>query len=315
MSVAIQTTREKLSEAETQGLIFDIRRYSVHDGPGIRTTVFFKGCPLACWWCHNPEGRTTRIHLMLFPERCIACGACLDVCPHGAVVHENGAMRTSLVRCRACGTCVESCPGDARELAGRRMTVGEVLREIERDRVFYDESGGGVTFSGGEPLSQPDFLEALLDACAARGIHTVVDSCGFADQELLLHLSEKIDLFLFDLKMLDSADHLKHTGVRNDVILENLEALARRGKSIIIRFPVIPGINDGNESLRRMRAFLASLGLRRIDLLPYHRIGVEKYTRLGMPYLLEGLEPPPEEHLRGIAREFEREGFTVQVGG
>ena len=315
MSVAIQTTREKLSETETQGLIFDIRRYSVHDGPGIRTTVFFKGCPLACWWCHNPEGRTTRIHLMLFPERCIACGACLDVCPHGAVVHENGVMRTSLARCRACGTCVESCPSDARELAGRRMTVGKVLREIERDRVFYDESGGGVTFSGGEPLSQPDFLEALLEACAARGIHTAVDSCGYADQELLLRLSEKIDLFLFDLKMLDSADHLKHTGVRNDVILENLEALARQGKSIIIRFPVIPGVNDGSENLPRMRSFLTRLGLRRIDLLPYHRIGVEKYTRLGMPYLLEGLEPPPEEHLREIARDFEREGFTVQVGG
>jgi pyruvate formate lyase activating enzyme len=297
------------------GLIFDIRRFSVHDGPGIRTTLFLKGCPLSCWWCHNPEGRYSRINLMLYPDRCIECGECIRACPHGAIRREDGGIRTSPLLCRACGTCVEDCAAEARKLTGRRLTVREAMEEIEKDRVFYDESGGGVTFSGGEPFSQPCFLEAMLDACRAGGIHTAVDTCGYADQELLLRLSEKVDLFLFDLKLLDPAAHLKYTGVSNEIILKNLAALASQSKSIIIRFPVIPGINDGMNNVQDMIAHLNSLGLSRLDLLPYHRIGLEKYQRLGMPYRLNGLEPPPEERLREIAHEFEQMGFAVRVGG
>jgi pyruvate formate lyase activating enzyme len=194
------------------------------------------------------------------------------------------------------------------------MTVSAVVREIEKDVVFYDESGGGVTLSGGEPLAQPHFVDALLEACVGRRIHTVVDTCGLVDKNVLFCLSEKVDLFLYDLKVLDPVKHQKYAGVSNDSILENLEALARRKKPIVVRFPVIPGINDGAEDIRQMAAFLSRLGLLRIDLLPYHRIGLEKYRRLGMQYRLEGLEPPSADHVGQIARQFEREGFAVRVG-
>lgn len=306
-------TESRLSQAGA-GLVFDIRRYSVHDGPGIRTSVFFKGCPLSCWWCHNPEGRSPKPDLILFKDRCLGCGECLRACPHGAIVHDDGGIRTLPSVCRACGTCVEACPGEARQLAGRWMTVAAVLREIEKDIVFYDESGGGVTLSGGEPLAQPRFADALLEACVERHIHTVVDTCGFVEKDLLLELSEKVDLFLYDLKLLDPVRHQKYAGASNEVILENLEALAQRKKPVVVRFPVIPGINDGAEDIRLLAAFLSDLGLLRIDLLPYHRIGLEKYRRLGMPYRLEGLAPPAADQVQQIAQQFEREGFTIRVG-
>ncbi len=252
---------------------------------------------------------------MFYPERCIQCGECINACPHGAISQQDGAIRTSLQLCHTCGTCLDSCAADARNLAGRRLTATEVMREIEQDRVFYDESGGGVTFTGGEPLSQPCFLEAMLDACRAGGIHTAVDTCGYADPELLSRLSSKVDLFLFDVKMLDPEAHKKYTGVSNEVILTNLAALAKQGKPITVRFPVIPGINDGLDEVHRMIEFLCSLGLTSLDLLPYHAMARDKYERLGMRYRLEGLEPPSAEHLWEIAHEFEQMGIAVRVGG
>jgi len=296
------------------GLVFDIRRYSVHDGPGIRTTVFFKGCPLSCWWCHNPEGRSPKPSLMIFRERCRRCGECIQVCPHGAIVKVEDGFHTTPA-CRACGACARVCPARARELAGHWMTVTEVLEEIEKDLIFYDESGGGVTFSGGEPLLQPLFLEALLDACAERRIHTVVDTCGFADRHLLRHLSGKAGMFLYDFKLFDPVKHEKYVGVPNDSILENLEALAQGGSTVIIRFPVIPGVNDGPEDVDQMTEFLASLRLLDVHLLPYHRIGIDKYVRLGMGYRLPELEPPLPDRLQRIAQQFERKGFVVTLGG
>ena len=296
------------------GLVFDIRRYSVHDGPGIRTTVFFKGCPLSCWWCHNPEGRSPKPSLLIFAERCRKCGECIQICPNDAIVETEDGVRTTAA-CRACGTCVEICLSRARELAGRWMTVAEVTNEVEKDLVFYDESGGGVTFSGGEPLSQPLFLEALLDACAERRIHTVVDTCGFADKHLLRRLSKKVGMFLYDFKLLDPAKHKKYVGVPNDGILENLEVVAQSGSTVVIRFPVIPGVNDGPEDVDQMAEFLSSLRLWDIHLLPYHRIGIDKYARLGMGYRLRGLAPPLPDHLQRIAQQFERKGFVVTLGG
>ncbi len=298
----------------TTGLVFNVMRYSLHDGPGIRTTVFFKGCPLSCWWCHNPESRRTQPELMYFRERCLGCGTCVAACPEHAISLSDGGVTTSTA-CRVCGTCEDACPADAREVVGRRMTVDEVLAEVETDRIFYDESGGGVTSSGGEPLLQPQFLEELLVACRARGLHTTVDTCGLAQPETVCRLAPLVDLFLFDVKLLDPEQHVRYAGVRNDVILANLEALARRGSALIVRFPVIPGINDGDAQIAQMIAFLTRLGLRRLDLLPYHKIAMDKYHRLKLEYRLAGVEPPSDARMQELAREFARAGFAVRVGG
>jgi pyruvate formate lyase activating enzyme len=302
------------ASAERSGLLFDIMRYSLHDGPGIRTTVFFKGCPLSCWWCHNPEGQSPKPNLMFFANRCMNCGDCIEVCPHGAILRLNGVIHTTAA-CHACGTCADTCPTGARKVAGRWMTVSETMRHIERDRIFWDESGGGVTFSGGEPLAQPRFLESLLDACREKRIHTVVETCGLAKKELVLDLSEKVDLFLFDLKILDPLKHQKYTGVRNDSILANLEALARRKKPVVVRFPVIPEINDDSENIRQMVALLSRLHLWQIHLLPYHQTGTEKYKRLGLGFRLEDVKAPAPNLVGEIAGEFERAGFNVRIGG
>jgi pyruvate formate lyase activating enzyme len=200
-------------------------------------------------------------------------------------------------------------------VAGRWMTVSEAMREVERDLIFWDESGGGVTFSGGEPLAQPRFLESLLDACREKRINTVVETCGMAKKELVLDLSEKVDLFLFDLKILDPLKHKKYTGVPNDSILANLEALAQRKKPVVVRFPVIPEINDDSENIRQMVALLSRLHLRRIHLLPYHQTGTEKYKRLGVGFRLEDVKAPPPSLVEEIAREFEGAGFNVKIGG
>ncbi len=318
------------TRAGPAGLIFNIMRFALHDGPGIRTTVFFKGCPLSCWWCHNPESQRLQPELMYFPERCVRCGSCVEVCPeHAITTAESPTLASPVARgreggapamitsdaCRACGTCEESCPADAREIAGKWMRVDEVLTEVEKDAVFFDESGGGVTLSGGEPLMQPEFAEALLAACRRHGIHTVVDTCGLVRTDVLLCIAKHVDLFLFDLKLLDPVRHERYAGVDNEAILQNLKALARAGHQVVIRFPVIPGINDGEDDVTQMIAFLSGLGLRRIDLLPYHKIGMDKYHRLKIKYRLEGVEPPSEAQIQALAQRFRCEGFTVRIGG
>jgi len=310
----VADTAAHASSGEPSGLLFDIQRYALHDGPGIRTTVFFKGCPLSCWWCHNPEGQDPKPNLMFFENRCLACGECVRICPHGAVQRVNGSIRTTSA-CRVCGTCANACPAEARKVAGRRMTVSEVTREIERDLIFWDESGGGVTFSGGEPLAQPRFLDSLLDVCREKRINTVVETCGLAKEDVLLGLSEKVGLFLYDLKTLDPLRHKKYTGVANDSILANLEALAQRKKPVVVRYPIIPEINDDAENVRQMIALLSRLQLWRIHLLPYHQTGTEKYKRLGLGFRLEEVKAPPAKLVTKIAGEFERAGFKVKVGG
>jgi pyruvate formate lyase activating enzyme len=299
---------------QTKGLVFDIRRYCVHDGPGIRTTVFFKGCPLSCWWCHNPEGRSQSPSLMFFPDRCLQCGECVSVCPHNAIVDVNGSLETDS-QCVACGTCVPVCAADARQIAGRWMTVREVMQQIEKDLVFYDESFGGVTFSGGEPLYQPAFLHALLDACAERQLHTVVETCGYAHRDLLLTLSKKVDVFYYDLKIIDSEKHRKYVGVPNNEIVGNLEALAEQGNSVVVRIPVIPGINDDPGEIQGMARLLQRSQLHKVHLLPYHRAGTGKYARLHMPYLLGDVEAASSESIQSIAQQLEQSGFLVSIGG
>ena len=296
------------------GTIFDIKKFSIHDGPGIRTTVFLKGCPLSCWWCHNPEGQASQEELILRPDRCIACGACIEACDRGAVTSDRGIVVTTRERCTACGACVDVCYAGARELVGRTGTVADVMEEIERDRPFYDQSRGGVTFSGGEPLSQPAFLRDLLEACKARGLHTVLDTCGFAAWEVLDRVRAYVDLFLYDLKLMDDARHREISGVSNKPILRNLLRLSREGHRIILRVPIIPEVNDDEENLRQIARFAAALpSLQRVDLLPYHRIGRDKYERLGKDCLMPEVEPPTRERAREIARMVAGFGLEVNV--
>ncbi|MBC8248717.1 MAG: glycyl-radical enzyme activating protein [Anaerolineales bacterium] len=298
------------------GLIFDIKKFSIHDGPGIRTTVFFKGCPLSCWWCHNPEGQSLGREIMFRERRCIRCGACQAVCTQGAISMDGDVVSTDREKCTLCGACVEACYAEARELVGREVTVAEVMAEIEQDVAFYDESGGGVTFSGGEPLLQRNFLLALLRACREKEIHTAVDTCGFATWETLDSLREHVDLFLYDLKSMDDARHLKSTGVSNELILGNLHRLSTLGHDIILRVPVIPGINDDDENIRQTGAFAATLSyLNRLDVLPYHRAGTEKYHRLNKVYELPEARPPSDERMAKIVRILRGFGLQIKIGG
>ncbi len=259
------------------GLVFDIKKFSIHDGPGIRTTVFLKGCPLNCWWCHNPESQARAPERIFHESRCIRCGACQQVCEQDAISLNGNSIVTDGERCTLCGACVDVCVAEAREIVGRKMTVDQVVAKIEQDVAFYDESGGGATFSGGEPLQQGRFLLALLRVCKEREIHTAVDTCGFAAWSILDSIREYVDLFLYDLKMMDDAQHRQYTGVSNELILRNLRTLSERGHHIHLRLPIIPGINDDEGHIRQVGAFAAALPhLDQVDLLRYHHTALDK---------------------------------------
>ncbi len=294
------------------GIVFDIRRYSIHDGPGIRTTVFLKGCVLSCLWCHNPESQASGPELILRDNRCIRCRACVDACPNGAIAWTDEGPRTDRAKCHGTGRCATACVAEARAVAGRTMTVEQVMDVVERDRPFYEESGGGLTLSGGEPLVQPYFSAALLKAAKARGIHTVLDTCGQGSWKSLDRLRHDVDLFYYDLKVMDEERHHLCTGVSNRRILANLRALAARGHRIVLRVPVVPGINDDEENLRALRAFAAGLPhVEGVDLLPYHRIGADKYVRMGRTYPLPDTAPPTRQRMAEVARTLAAAGLPV----
>ena len=295
-------------------LIFNVMRFATHDGPGIRTTVFLKGCPLACSWCHNPEGRKAEPELLYFEERCRHCGDCLTACPEHAVELVGREVRT-LGACRHCGRCTEVCVAEARQIAGRRFTVGQLLTEIEKDLVFFEESGGGVTLSGGEPMAQPHFVSALLSECRRRRIRTAVETCGFAESNTFLSVALLAGLVLFDLKLVDAEKHQQQTGVSNRPILRNLEELVARGRAVTVRIPVVPGINDAEEDIGQFAGYLAKLGVRRVELLPYHGAGVGKYRRLGLTYRLNQTPPPAEPGLARFRSGLVQAGLTVAAGG
>jgi pyruvate formate lyase activating enzyme len=334
------------------GTIFDIKKYSVHDGPGIRTTVFFKGCPLECAWCHNPEGQRMSAEIMFYSDRCSACGICVSICLNQAVipkdvdheitgVHPNWPVvlkegsdgkdsgspdmnrayeiHTLREKCTACGECVKACPSGAREVAGRVVTSDELIQEIMKDVVFYDSSGGGVTFSGGEPLMQPDFLLVLLRECKEREIHTAVDTCGCAKWETLSAIVPYADLILYDLKCMDAGMHFELTGRRNEVIIENLTRLSKTHNNVTVRFPLIPGVNDNEENIVSMGEFLSSLSREGkspcIDVLPYHKTGMGKYERLGRVYNILHIARPADEVVDSVVEKLRRLGLETRVGG
>ena len=299
----------------TKGIIFNIQRYSIHDGPGIRTTVFLKGCPLNCWWCQNPESQLSGQEMVFWEDRCIGCGVCSLNCPSGAIQMENKKPVTDKNKCNLCGECSRICPTQAREMIGEKLTAEEIIKEVEKDLVFYEESGGGVTFSGGEPLGQPEFLESLLICCQKKKIHTAVDTSGYISWEILNKIHSKVNLFLYDLKIMNSKRHKKYTGVSNELILENLKKLSSVHNNIFVRFPVIPGINDDYQNIKEMGEFLSSLKVTQVNLLPYHYIGVDKYKRLGKTYKLVTTQPPSEEKLSEVSAILRKFNLNVKLRG
>jgi pyruvate formate lyase activating enzyme len=297
------------------GTVFNIQKYSLHDGPGIRTTVFLKGCPLRCWWCHNPEGMSPDPEILVAEGRCTACGRCHDACPQGGA-RPGGQDLAVQAACVRCGECVEACPTQARQLLGQQMTVNEVVAEIEKDHIFYDDSQGGVTFSGGEPFAQAPFLLELLQKCRQREIHTAVDTTGFVGQTALLAASRWTNLFLYDIKILDDARHRRYTGVSNALILENLKLLGQEHGNIWVRVPIVPGLNDADEDLEATVRFAASVpGVKQVNLLTYHHTGAYKFLRLGKPYLAESVNPPAADFFRRASARLQAFGVPIVIGG
>lgn len=271
------------------GTTFSIQQFSTDDGPGIRTTVFLKGCPLRCAWCHNPEGMRPTADLMWYDVRCIGAQECLRACPEHALTLSAAGMRIDRVRCTLCGDCVAACPAAAFELIGKEWAPEELLTELLKDEVFYETSGGGVTFSGGEPLAQVDFLCELLPRCKAAGLHVALDTCGAASPEKCRRVLEWVDLVLYDLKIMDASRHKAATGVSNDLILNNARFFAAQGIPLWIRTPVIPGYSADASNIRAIGEFIrdALPAVQRWDLLAYTNLGRPKYHRLDLPYALE----------------------------
>lgn len=294
--------------------IFNIQRFSTHDGPGIRTTVFFKGCPLSCWWCHNPESQSFRPDILYYEERCRHCGDCISACPNHNLSDTGGLVRTG-DHCAHCGKCAEACVAEARRLAGRRVTVAELLAEVEKDLVFFDESGGGVTLSGGEPASQAAFAIDFLNACRDRAIPTAVETCGLSPPPTFVRFARAAAMVFFDLKLMDDEAHRRYTGVSNRVILSNLEALVSAGHRLVVRIPVVPGVNDSEAEIARFADYLSGLRVSMVELLPFHRIGLEKYQRLGWPYRAAGISEPPPERMAHFQSVLAKTGLTVHIGG
>ena len=296
----------------TNMLLFNIQRFSTHDGPGIRTVVFFKGCPLKCRWCHNPESQLFIPEILHNTERCTLCGRCVMGCPAEAVSVSEGRIVTDADKCTACRTCTDECLNCARELAGRKYSPMEVMDIIKRDRTFYEESGGGVTFSGGECLSQPEALTELLKSCKRVGIRTAVDTCGLAPWEALEKTVPYTDLYLYDIKCMGAEKHRSLTGAGNEIILENLHRLKESGANIWLRLPLIEGQNCSDADIAALRALAREIRPERVSLLPYHNTGGFKYDRLNRTD--EKFSAPTAERLEEIKKIFEADGHVTRIG-
>jgi pyruvate formate lyase activating enzyme len=279
----------KKAHQSTIGLVFNMQSYSLHDGPGIRTVVFLKGCPLNCLWCCNPESIRRQPELGLRQNLCNGCRLCIDVCPQKALSLEEGrdGLIIDRIRCNNCGACIEACPRKALTIYGQRMTVKQVVDEVLKDAPFYHRSGGGVTISGGEPLIQSEFLLDILQACQQAGLHTAIETCGYYSARTLTRILDTTNLFMFDIKVIDAARHVVLTGKKNHLILNNARLLARKKCTVQPRMPLIPGVNDSVDDLNMLASFLHSVGWNSIEFMPYHQFGKSKYAALGRPYRID----------------------------
>jgi len=307
--------------SKTTGRIFNIQRYSIHDGAGIRTLVFLKGCPLRCLWCSNPESQKGEPELGFIESRCAgakACGAsCVSACPVEAIrLNEQGKAVIDRNKCDNCGMCAEACGKGALKVVGRKMSVDEVMAEVEKDRIFYRRSGGGVTLGGGEPLAQHRFTAELLKAAHETYLHTAIETCGHAPWPHFETVLEHVDLLQFDIKHMDPVRHKEMTGQANELILDNLSKVrsVKAPQDVIIRIPVVPGCTDSVENIGATAEFTARLGFNQIELVPYHRLGTSKYAQYGMVYPLEGCEPPAEADLARLRKIVESIGLTEVSG-
>jgi pyruvate formate lyase activating enzyme len=297
------------------GVVFDIQRFSTHDGPGIRTTVFLKSCPLRCDWCSNPESQRAEPELIHTSARCIRCGTCVPACPVGALELTGAGIVVDRSRCQVCDVCSRACPTGALRVASRRLNIEDVLAEVARDAVFYEHSGGGMTLSGGEPLCQPDFSVGLLHRARALGFHTAIETAGWATPDTVRRVLGDADLILYDVKHMDPDKHLGSTGKTNHRILQNARTAASLGVAMIVRVPVIPGFNANLDDIRAIGRFTVELGLTEMHLLPYHRYGRPKYASLGFDYSLPDAEPLANEQMEPFRAALEPLGLSVRIGG
>lgn len=301
----------------SEPLIFDIQKFSVHDGPGIRTIVFFKGCPLRCQWCANPESHEFEPQLLLYPTKCIGCGKCVTVCEFGCFsLNDNKEVVFNRTKCIQCCKCSKTCYAESRRQSGKAMTIEEIIKEVDKDMVFYKNSGGGITFSGGEAMCFPEVVYELAKYYKDKGVSTAIETCGCVDWENYEKVLTYMDLVMFDLKIIDNEKHIIYTGGSNKQILENMKMISKIVNTIV-RIPIIPTINDSKKEIDDFGKFISEMkgNINTIHILPYHNLGINKYHSLGKKYLLEDLEVPSEEHMDEIKAHLEGYGFNVIIGG
>ena len=304
-----------MASSEQSAVITNIQGFSIHDGPGIRTVVFFKGCPLSCRWCANPECLSGKSQMGFLENLCAECGKCLDACTNNAIRLAEGEHRIDYARCQSCGNCRDQCFYGALILYGNSMTVTEVWDVVKRDKMFYDESGGGVTVSGGEPLLYPKFVRGLFELCRREGIDTCVETCGCVNQEALHEVIPVTDHFLFDLKLMDPDTHKRYTGRSNKKILQNAALLIKHATDVLFRQPLVPGITDTSENIKATARFLTGLGKNaaRLQLMPFHRMGWSKYKALNMVYTMEGQGAADEEQIEAVRKAYVEYGIECLV--